>query len=90
MKLIDTHTHLYLEAFDEDRDEIIQKAIETGVTRFYLPSIDSTYTDRMLALEKQYPEHIRLMMGLHPTHVKDNYRDELFHVEQNLDQKDFL
>jgi TatD DNase family protein len=89
MKLIDTHTHLYVEAFDEDRDEIIQKAIETGVTRFYLPAIDSSYTDMMLALEKQYPEHIRLMMGLHPTHVKDNYRDELRHVEQYLDQKDF-
>ena len=89
MKLIDTHTHLYLEVFDEDRDEIIQKAIETGVTRFYLPAIDSSYTDMMLALEKQYPEHIRLMMGLHPTHVKDNYRDELLHVEQYLDQKDF-
>ena len=89
MKLIDTHTHLYVEAFDEDRDEIIQKAIETGVTRFYLPAIDSSYTDMMLALEKQYPEHIRLMMGLHPTHVKDNYQDELRHVEQYLDQKDF-
>jgi TatD DNase family protein len=89
MKLIDTHTHLYVEAFDEDRDEIIQKAIETGVTRFYLPAIDSSYTDMMLALEKQYPEHIRLMMGLHPTHVKDNYLDELRHVEHYLDQKDF-
>ena len=51
MKLIDTHTHLYVEAFDEDRDEIIQKAIETGVTRFYLPAIDSSYT-RMLAWKK--------------------------------------
>ena len=69
MKLIDTHTHLYVEAFDEDR-EIIQKAIKMGIERFYLPSIDSSYTSRMLDLEKKYPDHMRLMMGLHPTHVK--------------------
>ena len=89
MKLIDTHTHLYVEAFDEDRDEIIQKAIEIGIERFYLPAIDSSYTDRMLALEKKYPRRIRLMMGLHPTHVKDNYMDELNHVEQYLTKHDF-
>lgn len=89
MKLIDTHTHLYVEAFDEDREEIIQKAIEIGIERFYLPAIDSSYTDRMLALEKKYPRRIRLMMGLHPTHVKDNYMDELNHVEQYLTKHDF-
>ncbi len=89
MKLIDTHTHLYLEAFDQDRDQVIQKAIETGVYRFYLPAIDSSYTERMLELEKKYPDHMRLMMGLHPTHVKDNYIDELKHVEQYLEKRDF-
>ena len=89
MRLIDTHTHLYLEAFDVDRDEIIQKALETGVTRFYLPSIDSSYTDRMLALEKQYPENIRLMIGLHPTHVNNNYKHELNHVKQYLNKHTF-
>lgn len=89
MRLIDTHTHLYLEAFDVDRDEIIQKALETGVTRFYLPSIDSSYTDRMLALEKQYPENIRLMIGLHPTHVNNNYQHELNHVKQYLNKHTF-
>ncbi len=89
MKLIDTHTHLYVEAFDVDRDEIIQKAIDIGIERFYLPAIDSSYTDRMLALEKKYPRRIRLMMGLHPTHVKDNYMDELNHVEQYLTKHDF-
>ena len=84
MKLIDTHTHLYVEAFDEDRDEVIQKAIKKGVDRFYLPSIDSSYTDRMLDLEKKYPDHIRLMMGLHPKYVKENYKDELIHVHLSL------
>ena len=89
MRLIDTHTHLYLEAFDVDRDEIIQNALETGVTRFYLPSIDSSYTDRMLALEKQYPENIRLMIGLHPTYVNNNYKHELNHVKQYLNKHTF-
>jgi len=89
MKLIDTHTHLYVEAFDEDRDQEIEKAIAVGVERFYLPAIDSTYTARMLDLEKKYPDHIRLMMGLHPTHVKENYKEELLHVEQFLAKRNF-
>lgn len=90
MKLIDTHTHLYVEAFDEDRDPVIAKAIAVGVERFYLPAIDSTYTTRMLDLEKKYPEYIRLMMGLHPTYVKENYKEELEHVAQYLNQRDFV
>jgi TatD DNase family protein len=89
MKLIDTHTHLYVEAFDEDRDQVIEKAIAVGVERFYRPAIDSTYTARMLDLEKKYPDQIRLMMGLHPTHVKENYKEELLHVEQFLAKRNF-
>jgi TatD DNase family protein len=89
MKLIDTHTHLYTEAFDEDRDQVIKNAIAKGIERFYLPSIDSEYTSRMYDLEKEYPNHIRLMMGLHPTHVKENCKEELQHVKQNLSQHRF-
>ena len=89
MKLIDTHTHLYVEAFDEDREEIIQKAIKIGIERFYLPSIDSSYTSRMFDLHRKYPDQIRLMIGLHPTHVKDNYEEELHHVHQCLEKHDF-
>ena len=90
MKLIDTHIHLYVEAFDQDRDQVIKKAIEMGVERFYLPAINSSYTERMLDLEKKYPNRIRLMMGLHPTHVKENYLDELKHVEKYLTKHDFV
>lgn len=90
MKMIDTHTHLYVEAFDDDRDEVIQRAIAKGVDEFYLPAIDSTYTQRMLDLEKAYPGHIHLMMGLHPTHVKENVAEELKHVEQMLDQHPYI
>lgn len=84
MDLTDTHTHLYIEAFDEDREEVIQKAIESGVHRFFLPAIDSTYTERMLHLKKNFPGHIHLMTGLHPTHVKENFQEELDHVAAML------
>ncbi|MBU2974356.1 TatD family hydrolase [Zobellia sp. B3R18] len=89
MILTDTHTHLYSEAFDEDREIAIDRAIAIGVKRFFIPAIDSTYTGAMLALEKSYPEHIFLMMGLHPTHVKENYKEELGHVEEMLEQRNF-
>lgn len=84
MMITDTHTHLYSEAFDEDRNEVIQTAIEKGVGRFFIPAIDSTFTQRMLDLEKQFPDHIYLMTGLHPTHVKENFEEELRHVEEML------
>ena len=84
MIITDTHTHLYSEAFDEDRSEMINRAIEQGITRFFIPAIDSTYTKAMLELEKEYPENMFLMSGLHPTHVKDNYKEELNHIEQML------
>lgn len=90
MVLTDTHTHLYSEAFDNDRAEMISRALHVEITRFFIPAIDSTYTEAMLQLEKEYPGHIFLMMGLHPTHVKkDNYNDELLHVEEMLAKHKF-
>ncbi|SHG67591.1 TatD family hydrolase [Flagellimonas flava] len=89
MLITDTHTHLYSEAFDEDRNQIIQNAIEQGVERFFIPAIDSTYTKAMLDLEREYPDNVFLMMGLHPTHVKDNYKEELAHVEEMLSSRKF-
>ena len=77
MQLIDTHTHLYSETFDEDRGAMIQRALSCGVTDFFIPAIDSTYTERMFALEKKYPNRMHLMTGVHPTHVKENYKEEL-------------
>ncbi|HDZ06862.1 hypothetical protein LCGC14_0050500 [marine sediment metagenome] len=86
MIITDTHTHLYSEAFDEDRNEVVQKAINLGVDRFFIPAIDSTYTERMLSLEKDFPGHMFLMSGLHPTHVKENYESELMHIEEMLEK----
>ena len=89
MKLIDTHTHLYVEQFDMDRDDQIKTAISNGITKFFLPAIDKSYTERMLSLKLKYPENIFLMTGLHPTHVNDRYNEELNHVRENLDTSDF-
>lgn len=89
MIITDTHTHLYSEAFSEDQDEMIQRALDANVKRFFIPAIDSTYTKSMLDLQKKYPEHVYLMMGLHPTHVKENYLDELAHVEEMLETHKF-
>lgn len=90
MIITDTHTHLYSNEFDEDRDEMIQRAIDAGVFRFFIPAIDSAYTQSMYDLEKSYPENIFLMMGLHPTHVKDNYLEELQHIEEELVKRKFV
>ncbi|PKV49364.1 TatD DNase family protein [Aquimarina sp. MAR_2010_214] len=84
MILTDTHTHIYSEAFDEDQDEMMQRAIKNGVTRFFVPAIDSTYVKAMYAAEAKYPKHVFLMMGLHPTHVKENYKEELVFVENEI------
>jgi TatD DNase family protein len=89
MIITDTHTHLYSEAFDEDRKEAIQEAIDQDVKRFFIPAIDSETTESMYELEKAFPENIFLMMGLHPTHVKENYEEELKHVEAELDKRKF-
>lgn len=90
MILTDTHCHLYSEAFDEDRDAMINRALDLGVQRFFIPAIDSTYANRMYDLEKNYPQNIYLMMGLHPTHVKENYEEELRFVEKQFSERAFF
>lgn len=89
MTFTDTHTHLYSEEFSTDRDSMIQRALDAGVTRFFVPSIDSSYTQQMYELEAKYPDNIFLMMGLHPTYVKENYEEELAHVEAQLAKRKF-
>jgi TatD DNase family protein len=89
MTITDTHTHLYSEEFDMDRGEMMQRALNAGVTRFFIPAIDSNSIQKMYDLEANYPENIFLMMGLHPTYVKDNYLAELQIVEQELASRKF-
>lgn len=90
MKIIDTHTHLYSEEFAADRYEMIQRALDLGVSDFYLPAIDSSYTRSMFELEKAFPNNMHLMMGLHPTSVKaETYKEELRLVKAHLDEREF-
>jgi TatD DNase family protein len=77
MVFTDTHTHLYLNAFDKDRNEVVNNAIDTGIKYMLLPNIDSGSVNGMLELCMQFPGSCFPMMGLHPTSVKDNYLKEL-------------
>lgn len=87
---IDSHTHLYAEQFNEDRNEVVQNAIENGVTKFFLPAIDSNTHNQMLALEEEYPENMYSMMGLHPVDVKsESYKNELNIIEDFLEKRPF-
>jgi TatD DNase family protein len=88
MEIIDTHTHLYLEDFQPDIDQVLERARAEGVTRFYLPNVDSSSIDELLKLEEKYPECIA-MMGLHPCYVKENVADELNLVEEWLRKRAF-
>ncbi|HEY4935515.1 MAG TPA: TatD family hydrolase [Puia sp.] len=84
MELIDTHCHLYVPAFSEDIDMVIQRARAAGVGRFYLPAIDRDNETVLLDLEKRYPDICFAMQGLHPCSVKADVEDALQHVEQSL------
>ena len=90
MIITDTHTHLYSEQFDDDRVEVIERALAAGVTRFFIPAIDSSYTKSMYALESRYPNNMFLMTGVHPTHVKADYLDELAHIKEQLNSREFV
>ncbi|TDW99363.1 TatD family hydrolase [Dinghuibacter silviterrae] len=87
--LVDTHTHIYGKQFASDRPEVIARAQAEGVEKFYLPGIDSTVIDDMLALEAQYPGICIPMMGLHPTSVDAGYQAELDIIETWLNRRPF-
>ena len=89
MELIDTHCHLYVPAFAEDIDVVIQRALAAGVGRFYLPAIDRENESSLMELEKRYPGICFAMQGLHPCSVKADFEDALQHVEQSLAGRPF-
>jgi len=90
MKLIDTHSHIYSEAFDEDIAETIQRAKDANVGQIFLPNIDSESIEPMLKLVKDYPGFCLPMMGLHPTSVKEDYEEELAICEKWLNKETFI
>jgi TatD DNase family protein len=87
--LIDTHIHLYAEEFDADREQLIKRALQNGIKRFYLPNVDSSSITVMHQLEKDYPENCFAMMGLHPCSVKENVEDEMKLVYEWLQKRPY-
>ena len=90
MQIIDTHTHLYLKQFNEDVDMVIARSINSGIDKFIFPAIDSSHMKEMHFLQNKYPSNIYLMSGLHPVYVKENYKQELDLVVQNLDNHNYV
>ena len=84
--LIDTHSHIYDEAFDEDRREVVERAKAEGVERIILPAIDGESNERLFDMCREYGEYVVPLMGLHPTSINDNphWREELAEVERLL------
>lgn len=89
MMITDTHSHIYSEEFLADQDQMMQRAFEAGVQRIFVPAIDSSYAQKMFEIESKYPENVFLMMGLHPTYVKENVEEELNFVESELARRKF-
>ena len=89
MQLVDTHTHIYLPEFDNDRDEAIERAVKAGVVKLLMPNIDSSSIGRMLDTENRYPGICHPMIGLHPTSVSENYLQELETMENEALSRKF-
>ena len=90
MIFVDTHAHIYSGKFSDDIADIIQRSIDNGVERIYMPNIDHTSIDSMLELEERYPGVCIPMMGLHPSSVKKNFEKELYLVEDWLSNREFV
>jgi TatD DNase family protein len=88
MPFTDSHTHLYDDQLVSDQHQI-QRAIDAGVTKMYMPNCDSTTIDGMLRLADKYPTNCFPMMGLHPTSVRENYKDELVTITEWLQKRKF-
>ena len=90
MQLIDTHTHLYLPEFDNDRDEVVERAIDNKVVKLFMPNIDINSIDIMINSEKRYKGICYSMIGLHPTSVKEDYLQQLDILEEKAAQHHFI
>ena len=86
MYLIDTHTHIYDHQFSLDWNETVQRALDAGVKMMLLPNVDASTIAPMLELHEQYPDCTRVMMGLQPEEVKEDYKEVLFMMEKELEK----
>jgi len=87
---IDTHAHLYLEAFSSDIDQAIDRAVKSGVKHVFLPNLDSSSISSMTEVCKRHPEVCYPMMGLHPTSVKENFEEELSIISRHLKNENYI
>src|SRR5262245_33587738 len=85
--MIDTHTHIYLDEFDQDRESMIQKAKQAGVEYLMLPNIEASSFNQLESTVAQFGNSCKAMMGLHPCSVKENYKAELEFVRRELFEK---
>jgi TatD DNase family protein len=88
--MIDTHAHIYASEFDQDRDEVVQRALDTGIEHILLPNIDLDSIEPMLATEAAYPQVCRSMMGLHPCYVDANVDQTLNTIHSWFDKHNFI
>lgn len=86
---IDTHAHLYDKSFQDDIQEVIDRALASGVNRVLMPNCDVHTLNEMLALEASNPTFFKSMLGLHPTYVKEDYKEQLDQLHAQLDEKSF-
>ena len=87
MKLLDTHTHIYLEQYNEDRMEMLERAKASGVEYCLLPNIDLESLDAMYEIHQKDPAFLPIMIGLHPTSVKEDWKEVLANLEVELDRQ---
>lgn len=90
MQYIDTHTHLYLPEFDQDRDQVIKEAIDNNVKKLLLPNVDSSTINPLMDMVKKYPTYCFPMIGLHPTSVHEDYKKEMDNIESWLNKENFI
>jgi len=90
MQLIDTHCHIYAKEFDNDRSQMIERALNESIAKMLMPAIDSSEHEAMLHLEQTYPDTCIAMMGLHPCSVKENVEEELAIIEEYYKQRTFI
>ena len=89
MNYIDSHAHIYAAKFDSDRDEVVRRAVENGVSKIFMPNIDTDSIDAMLEAELKYPEVCVAMMGLHPCDVDRDFEKQLYVMEEWLEKRPF-
>lgn len=84
MKLIDTHTHLFVDSFDKDRNDVIQSAINSGIEKMILPGINSSLIPKQTEIVEKFKDNCYAAIGLHPSDVKDDYEIELKIIKEKL------